>query len=373
MRYVVHTADLHIGKNRTRHDHLEQQRMMLWAILLRLVDFAANHPDDEIWFVIAGDVFDRNEDTTREELYLFLEFLNDLSEQTRPFKNVHTYIIDGNHDRQPDQDCPSVLSPIVNFTPSNVTMAIVDPLFVEDKGLLLIPFGCHKDADYRRLIDTYKPQFVVGHECLSQIITDTGYTPRKIEKYLDIENVEQGVVAVFMGDIHNCQPVGKTAWYSGSPVTLDHGHRPPKGILIHGFENEGGKWVRAFDPELESLDEPKIKTHHQIGKVVDEAKVADIIEDLKDHENKYIQIIVTPETYAAIEKEIPGFFHNPQVNWEFKQEAVGIPAEDATPSDDPSDYYRPLISQWVATEVQLVDEEKEECKKRLNEIFDKRV
>jgi DNA repair exonuclease SbcCD nuclease subunit len=366
MLHVFHTADLHIGKNRKYHDYLHQQRLMLWGILGRLREFVEAHVQDEIWVVIAGDVFDRNEDTTREEFYLFLDFLSDLSISTA-HQNVHTYIIDGNHDRQPDADCPSVLTPLMNFAPENVTMAVVKPLFIADKQLLLIPFGGYQEADYRGLIQRFKPRFVVGHECLQNIVTDKGYSTRNQEKYIDITNVDQDVLAIFMGDIHNCQQVGK-AWYCGTPTTLEHGDKLPKGVLVHSFGED-------ISRELVSLGTPKLRVHQQIGRVFDESKVEDVVGELRQFEDKYVQIVVTPETYALIDKEVPGFFQSSQVSWEFKHEEVVAKPDDteATVSDDIKAYYRPLIDQWVQESlINLVADERDECLSRLYEIFDKR-
>ena len=373
MLHVAHTADLHIGKNRKNTDHLQQQGLMLDALLHKVVMLASGCSEgDSFWFVIAGDIFDRGEDTTREELYLFLDFLfassSALTEVAATAKIVVKIdIVDGNHDRMPDASCPSVLFPLRNFAPQNVTIASVDPLYIADRGLLLLPFGSYTEADFLRLIHQYKPKFVVGHECLSRITTDTGFTPRDQDKYIEIENV-RGVQAIFMGDIHACQKLSEACWYSGSPTTLDHGHKLPKGILYHKFDESG----RVGEPVLLPLTESKLKTHLQVGTidVVSEA----VVTELKQHENRYIQITVTPETYAEIDKQVPGFFQSSNVSWEFKQEAVvAADVPEDVPDADLKNYYRPLINQWVAESlIHLTEDEKQECLSRLYEVFDKR-
>jgi len=68
-RIVIHTADWHLGKNRKYPDYLDEQRSLLLAILALVKDILQS-TTDEVWLIVAGDIFDRNQDTDREEFIL---------------------------------------------------------------------------------------------------------------------------------------------------------------------------------------------------------------------------------------------------------------------------------------------------------------
>ena len=316
---IAHVADLHIGKNRRYADYLEQQRWMLEGIIRITMDLAAS--GEPVWLVVAGDVFERNEDTNRAELALFMiHFLNPILDLARLYPEFRCVMIDGNHDRQP-QDPPSVLSPFDSLSTSQVTIRTKYPLHLPELSMLLVPFGNWTDQGLRTLLKESPSQFMVAHECLARMVTDQGWTPpRDQDHYCEIENVLEGLdlAGVFMGDIHRCQPLDRReiCWYSGSPVTHDFGHKLPKGVLVHRFrKTPQDLWARDGRPELVDLPDDRIRSHHQLGKII---KVDEIPMDfLRDFRRKYLSLTVTPETYQVIDKELPDFFHAQQVSYEF--------------------------------------------------------
>lgn len=352
-RIILHTADLHIGKNRKYGDYLEQQQFMLEGII-RLTEETLKETQSEVWLIVAGDVFDRNEDTLREELVLFMShFLFPLFRLKKEYNNFSYFIIDGNHDRQPSLEQPSVLSAFQPLTPY---LAVREPLYFKEKELLLLPFGGYSEDSFRDLLKKYPSQFVVAHECLSRMITDTGWTPpRDQDHYIEINNVVTPEIAgVFLGDIHKCQSLdaSRRVWYSGSPTTLDHGHKLPKGVLQHVYrQNFDGLWEQATVPELRPLDDLRIKQHFQLGRLVDpEAIPLSQITDL--YRKHYIQLTLSPEVYQVLDAQFPDFFTSSLVSWEFdrgEQAATGsvATAEYDTDKNMSEEYYQPLIEQWL--------------------------
>jgi len=381
---VIHTADWHLGKNRKHADYLEQQRMMLQAILDIVVETIDDRSDSDVWLIVAGDVFDRNEDTGREEFVLpILHILYPLMEMKQKHSNFSFYFIDGNHDRQPyDPSDPnsqaSVVSPLVKMAEGHI--AVADPMYIDDKKLLLVPFGQHSVESLHSLLDEHPASFMVMHECCAGITTDVGWKPpRDQDQYIDIGKLLKGAQqldAVFLGDIHRSQPLDGEGIcvYSGSPVTLDHGHKMPKGVLIHDFELKNDRWERSDEPELRSLlpYAPGLKIHVQLG-VLDDTEVIPY-STLAKYQTLYLQMTVSADVYALIVQRLPDIFTSPNVSWEYKSEDIAraIPG-DKSAEESQSDYYKPLIHQWVEDNgKELTTEDKAEAAALLMKDFAER-
>jgi DNA repair exonuclease SbcCD nuclease subunit len=374
-RIVFHTSDWHLGKNRKYADHLEQQRFMLQAIRVLLHKTIIENPSAEIWCIMAGDVFDRNEDTRLEEFALAMSyFLAPFIELENIFPNFHWWAIDGNHDRKPySPDDPhsecSLLSPLIKFAPNNIV--VQNPKYIEDKNLLLIPFNGYDEQGLRANLTKYPlTKYLVIHECLNTIKTDKNWTPRKQDRYIDIKNIlkDYELSGVFVGDIHRSQCLDDAGicWYSGSPTTLDHSHEMPKGVLIHTYQNDV-----PVSHDLIPLGDPKIKTHKQFGFLKDLNKIP--MDELNQFENYYYQLIVSPEVYAVIDKAIPLFFSSPNVSWEFPRERPTLKSGSVENEEEKEDYYVDLINQWIADNtMKLSAKEKQDLAQRLLLDFQER-
>lgn len=379
-RIILHTADLHVGKNRKYEDYLEQQRYMLEGILALTRETLRDNPKSEVWLVIAGDVFDRNEDTKKDELVLFMTalFFPLLRLKDEQGERFSYFMIDGNHDRQPHLEQPSVLSPLQELTP---TLAVKEPIFVEDKRVLLVPFFGGSDKEFKALIQSCpQAEFIVAHECLARMVTDTGWTPpRDQDHYLEINNViTPNIAGIFLGDIHKCQSLDErqVSWYSGSPVTLDHGHKLPKGVLKHYYGlSSDGHWVQDRLPELVPLSDSRIKQHIQLGRLLDpnSLPLSTIADNFKKN---YMQMTLSPEVCQLLEEKLPNILMDPLVSWEHDRgETTGTVTLDNTETAEPDvdmmvDYYRPLIEQWVRENGEtLTEDEKEESLDILMEDF----
>ena len=389
-RIVIHTADWHLGRNRKYADYLEQQRFMLGAILSLVLDILNQYKDQEgieIWFIQAGDVYDRNEDTDRDEFILpIINILYPLIDLKKKHTNFDFFFIDGNHDRQPHdptdpESLSSVVSPLVKMVEGQIV--VTKPKWIEDKKLLLIPFGQYSVDQLLDLLKIYPAEFMVMHECCAGITTDTGWKPpRDQDHYIDVGALLQAypsLIAVFLGDIHRSQKLDPEGicWYSGSPITLDFGEKMPKGVLIHSFSYDGVKWQRDAQPELRSLlgYEPRLKFHKQLG-VLD--KPDDIpFEALSKFKNQYLQLTVSAEVYAQISQKLPQLFESPHVVWDsIVERATTETTSLEVESDDQSQisYYQPLIKQWtIENGKELTKAEREEGLARIIKDFETRI
>lgn len=385
--HVLHTADLHLGKNRRYSDYLTQQKWMLEGIIDQVKNKLLEVPsNDKVWLAVAGDIFDRNKDTKIEEFSLFLmEFVKPLIRLLSEYANLEIYMIDGNHDRQTNAECPSLLYPFLNFLPERFYLASVDVKFIEHSKVLLAPFNGLSENTLISLVKQYEPKFLVAHECLARMVTDTGYEPpRDQDKYVEINNVMDEapeLSAIFLGDIHKnqCLDNNKICWYSGSPITLDFGHYLPKGILHHKFENDV-----LISSNLIPLKNKFIKYHKVLGILDDVDSLP--LEDIAEYKNRYLQCLVTPEVYQKINSMYPSFFFSPEVSWEYKKEKLNIKqavkdkteensTEESTETEESltNTYYETMLLKWIIENLNhLLKDEQTECFDRLIKIFKKR-
>lgn len=368
---VIHTSDWHLGKNRKYDDYLDQQRLMLAAMYKLIVDVIRNHQKELVIFVMAGDLYDRNEDTDREEFSLpIMHFFPQINALVGEY--FQWFFIKGNHDSKPfDPSDPhamtSLLSPLEKVYPNS--MASDKPKRVGN--WLLIPFGGYTESQLKDIILEYDtPPFIVAHECLNRITTDVGWSPNE-GKHVEIKNIlNDKIKAIFMGDIHKvqCLDDGK-CWYSGAPVTLDHGHKLPKGVLVHHFDDSN---ERTKDPYLVSLldYEKGLRVHHQLGVLDDPQNVP--LDVLSSCRSDYVQVTITPEVYATIDKMIPDFFASKNIAWEYPKTLLKEPESDAIVGEVSSthDYYTPLIREWIRDNgSELSQEERDACFANILEDF----
>jgi len=374
---VVHTADLHLGKNRKFDDYLEQQSYMLTAMVDQVAGVLKDNPSSEVFFVVAGDIFDRNQDTRRVEFVLFLtHFVAPVQKLLDAYPQLTVFMIDGNHDRQPDPVQPSVLSPLLGLLDPRIRLSVVKPTFYEDKSFLAVPYGGYSAKELTALFKQYKPTFVAAHECLSRMQTDTGWSPpRDQDHYIEINDVMSEasfVQGVFLGDIHRCQYLddNELVWYSGTPITLDHGHRPPKGLLHHPYEKKNGIWSKIKEhTQLKPLSDPRLKTHVKVGQVT---KTEDIPWDTIKREGVYVDLVLSPEVHRAIIEEVPDFFSKPEVSWSFERKITAEITEESSFHEEKLDdkYYSKAIQEWAELNLTHLSEVlKDEFTRRAETLF----
>lgn len=363
---VLHTADWHLGRNRKFDDYLQQQQYMMEGILFQL-ETALLHmeEDDKVWFVLAGDVFDRNEDTLLNEFSLFIRvFFTKLLQLKKIYGTRFDFdIIDGNHDRKPKVDEPSVLSCLTEISEN---VQVVNEKYFPDRRVLLLPFRNLTEQQIREALEKYPAQFVVAHECLARMRTDTGWSPpRDQDHYVEINNVlNHRVVGVFLGDIHKCQHLDEEqrCWYSGSPVTLDHGHRLPKGVLHHFYRlSSDGNWEIDKEPKLIAIDDPRIRTHFQLGILSDPNDLPRKYLDLVAAGRAYIQMTITPEVETKLGYEYPDLLTSTYVAYNTVSDPESLKATEV----DVPEANDELVAK-LKSEILLIDKWFEEYSKALS-------
>jgi DNA repair exonuclease SbcCD nuclease subunit len=363
---VLHTADWHLGRNRKFDDYLQQQQYMMEGILDQLEKALLDlQPNEKVWFILAGDVFDRNEDTLLNEFSLFIRiFFTKLLQLKNAYGEHFDFdIIDGNHDRKPKTDEPSILSCLTSISEN---VQVVNEKYFPDRRVLLLPFRNLSEQQIREALEKYPAQFVVAHECLARMRTDTGWSPpRDQDHYVDINNVmNPNVVGVFMGDIHKCQALDeqRRCWYSGSPITLDHGHRLPKGVLHHFYRlSTDGNWEIDKEPELMAIDDPRIRTHYQLGVLSDPNDLPRKFFDLHGEGRAYLQMAITPEVEIKLGYEYPDLLTSTFVAYTTVSDPNSITAVEAELAQEDED-----VDAKLKAELLLIDKWFEEYSKALS-------
>ena len=268
---VLHTSDLHIGKNLHKHK-INFAHEHLFEYLIKTII------KDEIdLLLISGDIFDTTyvSVTTQKVFYDFLERLA----QIKTLKD--TVIISGNH------DLPSMLSLATPFLlASNIhiitSIDVDNQIFnLKDKGIpycniVAIPFLREKDikpqlisdnfVDIEKelslaLVDHYEKveTFVENNLnpdlptlCLMHLFAtgDNSKTQIEGEKHRDIyvgklksinaKHFPKNIDYFALGHIHKPQIVNKDERivYSGSPITLNFGEKSKKKIIELIFDNK---------------------------------------------------------------------------------------------------------------------------------------
>ena len=130
--------------------------------------------------------------------------------------------------------------------------------------------------------------------------------------------------------------------------------------------------VRTKDPYLVSLldYEKGLRVHHQLGVIDDPLKIPmDVLSSCK---SDYVQVTITPEVYATIDKMIPDFFSSKNVAWEYPKTLLKEPEPDVIVGEVSSthDYYTPLIREWIRDNGnELSQEERDACFAKILEDF----
>ena len=121
---ILHTADLHIGKNVNGFSMIEEQRHVLGQIC----DVARQQKPDAV--LIAGDVYDKSVPSA-EAVQLFDEFLTKLTESIA--SDAHIFIISGNHDSPERIAFGAEIMRQQNIHLSPVYKGDVKPVIISDK------------------------------------------------------------------------------------------------------------------------------------------------------------------------------------------------------------------------------------------------
>ena len=255
-----HISDLHLGKRVYEFSMLEEQKELLRTILQKIEE---EKPDA---LLISGDVYDKPVPPV-EAVRLLDDFLTELSA-----RDLHTYLIAGNHDSAQRLEFGKDIFGKNNIHIAGNISAKMEHFTVKDAfgpvDIWLLPFfkpahvnGVLVDQTFSSYgeaakalldcaeIDFSKRNIVLAH----QFVTWKGTAERSDSETMSLGGVDEIDASLFfpfdyaaLGHLHSPQPMGKdTVRYAGSPMPYSFSEiRQKKGITVVELKEKG---TIAFD------------------------------------------------------------------------------------------------------------------------------
>lgn len=252
---LFHISDLHLGKRIYEFSMLEEQRELLSAILQKIDE------EKPQALLISGDIYDKPVPPT-EAVKLLDAFLTELSA-----RNLHTYLIAGNHDSAQRlefgkeifrKECihisGSLGAGLEHFTETDAYGSLevwLLPFFkpAHVNGLLAEEtVSSYAEAASvlleREKIDFSKRNIILVH----QFITWKGTAEQSESETLSLGGVDEIDAGLFFdfeytacGHLHNPQKMGReTVRYAGSPMPYSFSEmRRKKGITVVDIKEKG--------------------------------------------------------------------------------------------------------------------------------------
>lgn len=250
-----HISDLHLGKRVYEFSMLEEQKELLRTILQKIEE---EKPDA---LLISGDVYDKPVPPV-EAVRLLDDFLTELSA-----RDLHTYLIAGNHDSaqrlefgkdifgknnihiagnisakmehftEKDAFGPVDIWLLPFFKPAHVNGVLVDQTFSSyGEAAKALLDGAEIDFSKRNII------------LVHQFVTWKGTAERSDSETMSLGGVDEIDASLFfpfdyaaLGHLHSPQPMGKdTVRYAGSPMPYSFSEiRQKKGITVVELKEKG--------------------------------------------------------------------------------------------------------------------------------------
>lgn len=250
-----HISDLHLGKRVYEFSMLEEQKELLRTILQKIEE---EKPDA---LLISGDVYDKPVPPV-EAVRLLDDFLTELSA-----RDLHTYLIAGNHDSAQRLEFGKDIFGKNNIHIAGNISAKMEHFTVKDAfgpvDIWLLPFfkpahvnGVLVDQTFSSYgeaakalldcaeIDFSKRNIVLAH----QFVTWKGTAERSDSETMSLGGVDEIDASLFfpfdyaaLGHLHSPQPMGKdTVRYAGSPMPYSFSEiRQKKGITVVELKEKG--------------------------------------------------------------------------------------------------------------------------------------
>jgi len=402
---LLHTGDLHIGKNLSEFSLLEDQRFCLEQI----VSAAKEYKVDGV--IIAGDLYDRSVPPA-EAVSLVDEFVTSLIDS-----GIAIYCISGNHD-SPERIgfANAILEKKGFYIDSQLGQSLKKIEYDDDYGrinIYMLPFLREPlMRDYcKRTFDTEIANYEEGIKCIlshenidksERNILITHYFVTDSGKIVDFDGVMQQIeekdlgglgnvdASVFkdfdyvaLGHIHGFMRIGKqNVYYSGSPVKYSlREYKQEKSFLIvdinekvadmttHHLEGKAGEDINA-DKKGMTITRFKFKALHDLRRI--EGKLEDLISDEvvnAANPNDYIDAILLDEgdLYDPIGKlrtVYPNVMHisykrDEKVNSELADLEEGL--EEGTPLDVFKSFFKYVTDEdadetYVKIAEEIIDE-----------------
>lgn len=242
---LLHTSDWHLGKRLFKLDRAPEHDLFLdW-----LISTLKSEEIDAL--IIAGDIFD-SPTPPHQSLETFYNFLHRVSVETK----TETYIIAGNHDSGLLLEAPSrLLSPHrvkvwgkLSPEPANHWIRVGNvelcaiPFF---RSYELLPLGEGDAIDaLKKYLEKKRecPQLLMLHH-LAGIFEAAG--SEQVISLSGVDSIPAELLNSFdyvaLGHIHKPQKIGKTSYYSGSPIPLRFSETARKSVVILDVEDDSIK------------------------------------------------------------------------------------------------------------------------------------
>jgi len=237
---ILHTSDWHLGKRLFKLDRSPEHALFLSWLLKTLIE---NEID---LLVVAGDNFD-TPTPPHQSLEMFYDFLHRVSTETQ----TQTLIIAGNHDSGLLLEAPSkILAPHRvkvwgKLSPDPADHWLSLDIKGEKLDVCAIPFFRsyellpNGEGDALSVLKKYlsklrtSPQLLILHH-LAGIFEAAG--SEQVITLSGVDSIPTEVIEAFdyvaLGHIHKPQKIGKTAYYSGSPIPMRFSETHQKSVML---------------------------------------------------------------------------------------------------------------------------------------------
>ena len=232
IKKVIHIADIHIPNS----EEARPFSKMLERFLVELNEEVKNNNRDEVRIVIAGDIFEQKNKSSKEADDMFHYMLN--------YLNViaHTIIIAGNHDMlENNLNRTDAMTPTFNIANVYENITYLDKELQYKSGkiiddnviwVLYSMFDKFKCPDIKGIKEAYPNHRIIGlyHGSINGAVTDIG---QQMDNGIDT-NIFDECDCVMAGHIHKHQELkrnGVPIVYAGSLFQKDMGEN----ITGHGF------------------------------------------------------------------------------------------------------------------------------------------
>lgn len=274
---LIHLSDLHLGKRVNEFSMMEEQKYILNEIL----NIADKEKADGV--LIAGDVYDKPIPPA-EAVQLFDSFLNSLAE-----RNLHTFIISGNHDSPERISFGGELMKGRGVYVSPVFRSVPEPVVLRDEfgelNIYMLPFV--KPVHVRHVLGIEEEQgsekLTTYNEAIRAVVEAMHVNPTKRNVLLShqfvtgavrseseevsvggLDNVDASCFDVFdyvaLGHIHGPQHISREeVRYSGTPLKYSFSEsRHQKSVPVVELKKKGEVEIRLV-PLTPRIDMREIK------------------------------------------------------------------------------------------------------------------
>lgn len=332
---VLQTGDLHVGRGRaTWGEAITLERSsLLFDTLYRVAREQNCHA-----ILVTGDIFDTKMVTNAERELVARKLAKYAGRDGLPW-----YFIPGNHDLTTHKT--GNLDYLAEIAASgelpNLKVAFSHTVEIWQTGLpglsvIGAPVGFSEDQvwldEFVRTLPKDQQYVFMGHGSIRGCVrNDAGWKPTAQEdsKRLSLARAATAAPQIVWwayGDIHKRQslptlPSGANGWYAGSPIQMDFGEQPDRGVLIvaldrkdSGWEYKGRRYVRldtddsGFAPLLtvtkqEDIDKLPKNALIRIAKnvVIPSDKHEQIMKTLKVVDDRSLQVATTVVGASGLE------------------------------------------------------------------------